>query len=596
MKSTRLLKSIIGIMIMTQGHALPVQNQSTKNFAVPVASGKVDSDHQEIPSSSTGKRVAGDREAIVWQVRDWAEQLAKFHDCERRAAGLARLGELLWTDDQSYARQALTRAFTLSDAADDDCRNSKAIFQIHQQILRIIEQKDPALADSLSPGRRKSTPEGPDPATFRKAYQTIRDDPAQATRMVKEGMPSGIFRAMPFFLLELREKSPGLADTLFLETLQQLPVQPDLDPSFLLELGNYLFTASQMQPGTPKRSIAMKNVGRILMPDISALRPGASSEAIVAYLETAAAILCRPTAAPDRAAQQYAAAYLILQKANTFAPHLSPLLNEAIQAMLPAVPAEMKVAGAFRNFDEVPPAAFVDILAKIDHEPVQQLRDSALLALAADLIRQEDFRKAREITGKFSDAEVRSRMNDIIDFTSIARSLEKRGPTADLERLCSALPPSLKRAILWLALAQAHLKKREELRARAALDACLLDAFRLHDRRVPYLLLSAAAQFASFDSETAAVVLGQAVREFDQKRPEPFGEGTNWSERIDGGQLWRSFSLIPGSLRVDLRSSVRILAGTNARTELIPILTGLGREDLRAEMYPVLAETLLANK
>jgi hypothetical protein len=84
-------------------------------------------------------------------------------------------------------------------------------------------------------------------------------------------------------------------------------------------LGTYLFTAPNLQTAD-STVYAITRVGNIGVPNLSVLRPNISANLIQIYLSVAAAILIRPTSDNYQQQIKYALGYLLLPKAQQFAP------------------------------------------------------------------------------------------------------------------------------------------------------------------------------------------------------------------------------------------------------------------------------------
>ena len=246
----------------------------------------------------------------ILRVHGFVNRVEGFEEVETKVMTLARFAELLWRDDEPYARQLFIRAVDLTSAKDGSSyKQATLLARLRVNVLALLAQRDAALAkhitDTATENSKTNTSEPPeksadrpafDPSearttNFKIAYDLLDTQPARALQFAELSLQGGVFPYMNIFLLRLRSKNEAAANALYLETLGQLVRDPTVDADTLVRLGSYVFNSPRINlsdPNTPPDSIMLIGVGSLLVTDITGDRPNVPLALIRAYIDVAA--------------------------------------------------------------------------------------------------------------------------------------------------------------------------------------------------------------------------------------------------------------------------------------------------------------------
>ncbi len=486
------------------------------------------------------------RQVAVSRVRDFAERILAFNDLKIKTIALARIANLLWVDDEPYARQLFTKAVDLSAPQNETSSTSSKLkpgelTYLRRQVIAQIARRDAALAKRLTEADVASN------NTFNSMQTNVETaldlilngDSKSAADFAGRSLQSGVSPWIVSVLKELRRRDEPTANALFLKTLERLVIEPVVDAERLMYLGTYVFTSPKADP--QRDSDIQVGVGRILVNDITADRPNIPPGLVRAYLEAATQILTRRISNPNQLPHYYIACYLLLPKAKKFAPNLTPYIAAAMHALASDVPQELTQESTYKNPAVTGAKDLDETLREIEDIPDEDSRDARYLSLVFSLWRDGSYTKARSVAAKLTEKDVRDRLTILIDFGEAARSLD-RGETAVAEETAGKLPMGVERAVLWLGILRRRTVEGDSRRAAEAIDNALASANKVNDARRPFLLLNAAGQLAHFHKTLASSTLAEAIREFNRQQPEALAKVV-WQQKIEAGPLWRDFPL-----------------------------------------------------
>lgn len=97
---------------------------------------------------------AQQRKAAVFRAHTIAERILAFQDVKTKALALAHLADLLWADDESYARQSLSKALEVLPAQDSSSQlksklTTRETASLRRQIISRIAKRDAGWAKCL---------------------------------------------------------------------------------------------------------------------------------------------------------------------------------------------------------------------------------------------------------------------------------------------------------------------------------------------------------------------------------------------------------------------------------------------------------------
>lgn len=533
------------------------------------------------------------RELAVSRVKGFAGRILTLQDVPARVRALARLGDLLWKDDEIYARQLFSMALNLcSPLKVGSSHERQSMADLRRQVITAIAKRDAALAKNLAAEDSNGVPDGIEATNtnFEVADKLVKSKPDSAEEFARRSLKTGVSPWMGIFLTKLRFQNASAADQLFLMTLERLSAESVVAPDTLLLLGTYVFTfhTSESDPPAGPGTIKYVAVGPLLLVDITADLPNIPPQLIIAYLRTATEIISRPMADLEFRAKYYAAAYLLLNKTQKFAPDLTPRLGAAMLALSESVPADLTRESTYENFSVRPPKSLEESIKEVEKNGDSHHRDAIYLALVSYFWTKSDFTKARTVNDKISDSDVRDRLASLIDFGDATQGLKNGKPTLEVEKICEKLQPRIERAVLRLGIANASSTASRPSLAIASIHAALADARKINDVRSPFISLNAAGQLAPLDADAATAAMAEAVAQFNFHK----SADIEWQERVEAGVLWRYFPLNVKGINLEFSHSISILMRVNPEGT-IEAMSHLVHEEQLAPALTEIAAVLL---
>jgi hypothetical protein len=531
-------------------------------------------------AATAAATVEQQRFAAILTIRNIAARLQEVSDTRVKARALAKLGDLLWKDDEPYARQLFLRAYELTAKTDQmPLSEVKNLAALRKEILGPIAHRDPNLARKLIEDQKAELTEAQRAETnLSIAYQLLDSygDNEAAEGFARSSFNQGMnVVELAVWLLELRERNQRSADLLFKELLQTFVSQPVAGANDCLYLGTYLFTSPRaVALGPTTRSISI--IGGVPVPDLTADRPNTPAALVREYLAAAANILLRETTDPREQKLRYVTIYMLIPKAERVARDLLPALFKARQALTGQVPPEFTQPQTFAKLNRPPLEDQTEldrVLEEIGRLPDQTRRDVRYVSVVFALWSKGNFLRAREVINKVSDLKVQLDLNCVVDFGDAASQLDtKTKNLAPVENVAKKLPCSLERAMLWLAIANARKATGNKQRARESLDEGLTTARSIDDAHRPYLLLNVAGQYADLDASLGQQVFREAVKEFNEQTGEKVA-ALNWNREITIGPLTQPFALKIKGADPDFENNVRALVNSDAESAIATLKT-----------------------
>lgn len=527
------------------------------------------------------KRVNEPKTSQVFRVHGFVDRVQDFHDAEIRITTLARLADLLWKEDEPYARQLFLKTIDLTAAkGEPDSDESAKLNRLRLNVLALLAQRDPALAKRLIDvkleGDEQSASKRPKLAPgdfdrnerrtkyFKLAYDLVATQPARSVRFAELSLQDGVFPHMNVLLLQLRPKNEAAANLLFLETLDRLVLDPNVDADTLLRLGTYVFTSPRINaadPNTPPDMTTLVGVGDLLVIDITADRPNVPRALVLSYLAAATRILMRPVALPEQRSRFYVAGYLLFPKAQRYAPDLTYQISAAMQTLIRDVPTQLTQDSTYENLTLTAPKTLDKTLSEIEKNQNEEHRDAQYLALVSDLWQNREFKAAETVAARIQNDEARTGLATIISFGKAVAALEEQH-YEEAEGIAAKLPQGVELAVLKLGFAHAYLESGDSQRALESINSALTAARHVEDARSPFLMLSSASQLTRIDSAFAHTTLREAVKEFNVDRKGSAAQA-EWQQRIAAGMLWRYFPVRVKGVDLDLEQTLSALVKTD---------------------------------
>ena len=441
----QVLLSLFVILLAVSSIVRAQQSQSQTSSIDQKQTTRKDDDKQPSPNLLKDDGDMQDPKLAVYQVHRLAEKILALRSVRAKAVEIARLASVLWNQDEPHARVLFQKALNMLTIASGSDPEPWVISALHHRVIALIARRDAEWAKRLIDFAAKR--EGEDKSSKNAGYANLRtalgllqeDAPVAiqfAERSLKAGVPWGFLD----FVLRLRKNDEPEANRLFLQALNSLSQQPAVDIREFHSLGLYLFTAPDMIDSDYHK---ITLVDQILVPNITADRPGVPTVLVRAYLGTAADILWRISSDSEQRKYSYALCYMLLPKSKNVAPDLTAKLDAVMARLTPEVPTGLTKDSAFRYMN-MAPTSVEEKLTNAENQPDQQSRDMAYLEIAFQAWRKGDFKTARIAQGRIAELEASQRLATIIDFGDGAWTIKQNA--ADLskaEAVANRLPQGI---------------------------------------------------------------------------------------------------------------------------------------------------------
>lgn len=486
------------------------------------------------------------RQLVLYRVRSLVEKTLALRDVRAKTHGVSRLADLLWPDDEQYARQLFDKALAFTEAKGE-AKEANQLAYLHRNLIVLIAKRDPNWAKRLienaaSADNTDKSLDEQNALNVDIASSLVKDNPDTAIEFAGRSLQRNVTPSLIWFLKELRQTKEAAANQLFLQALNRFRQQAVVDINEFTLLGTYIFTSPKANNGDPN-SLIITRVGDVGIIDITADQPGISPALVRAYLDVAVKIMSRPASDSYQQKMSYVLGYLLLPKAKKYAPDFIGLISTAMSSLTSNVPQNLTQDSAYVNINKVSLGSTEDAMREAEKITSTERRDVAYLDVAFNSWLKHDFKLARAATAKITDREASEKLIVLINFGE-ATSLLKDNPAAiiDIEKSANELPQGIERALLFLGIAQAADKAGDVVHAREAIEQSLKATQSLNDARKPFLILAAASQLANFDAVAAESLLTDAVKEFNTY-DEMALTNVDWRQRVEIGPLVENFPL-----------------------------------------------------
>ncbi len=596
------MKIHLRLMACTLGLFSLVQNWNGQPL---LAHGQQPSNRKRQPHSVEINIATQQRQQAVLTVQGFADRSLKFQDIKAKVRTLAGLADLLWKEDRDYAQKLFLTAY--SSLSLNELKTSKSdlsadeLSSLRKEVITRVASHDPALArrliDSSSTNASNTTASERAQINLRSAGSLIKENPEEAVKFAERSLQGGVQERMLGFLFELRHKDEAIANKLYIETLDNLIVQPVIDINILLTLGAYVFTSPNIDSADPSlyRAVDVVAVGNHLVVNISAERSNISPDVVRAYLNVATIILTRPVSDREQKQLFYIAGYQLLPHLQRFIPDRASQLIEAMQLLIPDVPSTMTETSSYIGLGVEKKPDVSDVIREIDSTLDEGQHDLKCLTATYDLYRTNDLSGAYSIAVKTKNLATRIQLINVIKFAEAARSLEQ-GDFLTAEEGATSLPLSVERIVLWLGIGHARGEKGDRSGSVEAINNAIKDTRRIEDGRKSTFTLAAAGELAKYDLPSAIQVLNEAIRIFNGQEDEALRDvrllGLEQKVEALNGQTWRYFPLHMKGIRYGFDRALPPVAMGDSDGAISAVLN-LKNEDALGQGLVALAAALL---
>lgn len=523
-------------------------------------------------------------------IKTISQQVMGFRDPKVTAVSLAQIADLVWENDKEYARYLFTISLGKLVIEEKDSEREITLKNAtYRKVLSLIAKHDPHWTKELVKSFAKETTDQAE-TDLEIADRLLETDTKRAAEFAEQSLQTEFTEGFVRFLKNLRQQNEAEANRLFLQAIALYPRQARVDANQFALLGTYLFTSPFINP-QDYQTISLTRVGNIGFPNITVNLPNIPAGLVREYIRNAVLVISRPTNDHQQRQIKYALGYLLLPKAQEFAPDLVGAIGGAMAALNSVVPPEMTNEEAFKYHKKTTTAAPSERIEEIEKLTDSYTRDQLLLDVAFQAWRQNDFQTAGIAAAKIENNDVRRELEILILFGE-ANNLLKNGQTSlgDVIKLTEKLPVSLEKSLLWLGIAAE--KQKKAFPANVELDAAQTTAIRLNDENTPFLLLFVSGQMAKNNDFQSDAILTEAIKAF------------NKFENLTKPSLMRKVTLDPLNVRFNL-----VVSGVNLEFQnsfenaisdkeenAVQIIEDLKNESLKGQAFVVLVKLILAKK
>ncbi len=517
-----------------------------------------------------------------------SQQISNFKDQRVAAISLAQLADNVWSKDADYARSLFT--ISISKLSVDKKNEEREIARRKNAFLEVtalIAKNDPIWAKDLINGFAEEFG-GSANVNLEIADRLLKDDSKRAAEFAAQSLQNEYTENFVRFLKNLRQQNEAEANQLFLQVISVFPHQRRVDANQFAMLGTYLFSSPFIN-SQDFQSVSLTRIGNIMFPNIAVSLPNISPNLVREYIRNAVIVIHRPSNEQNQRESKYALGYLLIPKAQEFAPDLVGAIGGAMASLTPEISLEMTNEDAFKYHNKTNSVTPSERIEEIEKIADSHTRDQLFLDIVFQSWRQNDFQTARIAAAKIENTSIKNELETLILFGE-ARVLIKNGEIhlGQATQIAEKLPVSSEKCLLWLGIAAE--KQSRKLQATAELNSAQMTASRLNDQNTPFLLLFISGQMSEDDNFQSNTVLNEAINSF------------NRFENLTQSSLMRKISLEPLNLRFNLSVSgvnldfqknfEKVIVGREE--EGLQIIESLKNESLKGQAFVILAKSLLS--
>lgn len=390
----------------------------------------------------------------------------------------ARLADTVWAFDQSFAERLLSRSFELTIALlrDSPRVNSAAGSAdppgLFAHISSIAAKHDEQIEKKLrerwkeaiaSVGEKRDELKS-DPAQM--AYQLLRQsatylksDEQKARQLFRQSVSLRVTQDHCFFLLNQRQRTPQITDTLFSDTVDVLAQRSLTEANEILMLSSYLFS--------PDGNVTYVVISGYNAANVTANMSAVPKNAALAkrYLRLLLAKVNANELVPP------AVAHFMLKNLlphyQTLAPELLTDVYARMATLLPTVSKDdsstFDAAHKGSNASESEKVAdWEQRLEKADKLDKEDWRDFEYFTiLFSYLLPNKDFKRAALVVSRISNRDLKEKFGDLVNLAALQTNVEKNERASSvLESDCNKIKTPLVRVVALSTLGQARFKQK----------------------------------------------------------------------------------------------------------------------------------------
>jgi hypothetical protein len=407
-----------------------------------------------------------------------ASDARSFREQTLRARCLARIADALWDVDAEQGRTLFRKSWEAAETADRESQERLNIsggvvkpkpaeispetvssvvmsLDLRREVLRLAARRDRRLAEEfleklkLDQKLDESANSSPDlyalpealEQRLRLAGSLLRSGDVERSLQFADPVLGSVTLSTVDFLTVLRDKDPAAADRRYAAMLANTGGNMMADPNAISLLSSYIFT--------PHMYVIFATDGGAGWTMPASVSPPAAvdPQLRLAFFQTAAAVLLRPTGPPpepDPAKAGIAGKYMVIKRLMPLFEQYAPKeITEAMQGQFEALNS-LVTDGVRQGENEwtkkgiSPEKSLADqehsLLDQIDHARTSDERDQLYFKLALLALSKDDL-KARDYVGKIDESWFRKQAQEWIDWGLAIGAIRKKKTDAALELL-----------------------------------------------------------------------------------------------------------------------------------------------------------------
>jgi hypothetical protein len=493
---------------------------------------------QNVNSKNPSAKTAGaqttrlnEKQRALWTLVDLVQIAKGFPDEAFRIKTQAQIADILWDYDKARARRYFLEALNSIDAISNEPEHKNSSqqqkSQLRGQLLRMLSQRDPALAEEmlksfLKTGEKDQTN---DPSLYSgMAVNMAGVDLRRAIALAQAGLAAGVTPELIDALRMIRVAAPAEADSLFNQSLAMAAKDQESFGRSLGFLARYVFGPQMSNPVASADS--SNNTGASLdsgsedgsSPQIQTI-PAPDAGMAVNFLQFAfQTMLANP--APDQESTRYKPGlpnYLplvqLLPYFKQYLPDAAAAITTGLEQTVATIPDAAKRALVANLTVGAQPKEIVraaDTLVKVEERDLLYHR----AALQASI--QGDFEHALSIAGSIHNEQLRQSVESGVRSRAATLALN-RGDIHAAYEYTAALADPRQQATMFSLIVRTLLKKKDNVRAAEILDIAernIAKAESTVQKARAFLLLAETA--ADIDETRSLVILQLAVEALNQ--------------------------------------------------------------------------------
>ena len=484
----------------------------------------VNSKSPSAKTASTQTTRLNEKQRALWTLVDLVQIVKGFPDDGFRIRTQAQIADILWGYDQARARRYFLEALNSVDAISNEPEHTNSSqqqkSQLRSQLLRMLCQRDPALAEELLKSFLKADEKDRtnDPSLYSgMAVNMAGVDLRRAITMARAGLAAGVTPELIDSLRMIRASAPAEADSLFNQSLVVTARDQEIFGRSLGFLARYVFGPQMSNPIASADN--SNNTGPGLdsgsedgsSPQIQA-SPTPDAGMAVNFLQFAFQTMLESTRYKP-GLPNYLPLVQLLPHFKQYLPEAATVITTGFEQTVATIPDAAKRALVTNLTVGVQPKEIMEAaetLVKVEE------RDLLYHRAALQASSQGDFERALSIAGSIHNEQLRQSVESGVRSRAATLALNRGDIHAAYEYTAALVNPH-QQATMFSLIIRTLLKKKDNVRAAEILDIAernIAKAESTVQKARAFLLLAETA--AEIDETRSLVILQLAVEALNQ--------------------------------------------------------------------------------